>query len=270
MKVILKAKAPGKDILFEVGNMHVTLGRGDGVHVQVPDSNCSRWHCKFYVDAGKFWIEDMASKNGTIVNGIRIQKSLLYIQDNIKVGDTEITIPAEKNTPEVVKHLHFSGDAGARQAKSLRLEDTSEFKHARLNPLTAMQNFKPDNKQKGKIELEASPLFKNSMPNPKRRETPTKNIPPPGWLIQLSRVVDFGGVLAAFLLPFIASQTVKQAQSFGGLDAGFVGLKRFTVVAGLALFCSFVFWIINTKNSGGSLGERLIFLFWERNQKNHS
>jgi hypothetical protein len=266
MKVVLKAQAPGKDILFEVGKMHVTLGRGDGVHVQVPDSNCSRAHCKFYVDGGKFWIEDMASKNGTIVNGIRIQKSPLYLQDKIKVGDTEISIPAEKNTPEVVKYLQFDGNTDARQMKALKLQDTSEFTQARLNPLTAMHTFKPENQQQGKIELEASPLFKNSMPNPKMHQAAT-DIPPPSWLIKLSRIIDFGGVFAAFVLPFIASQAAKHSQSFRGLDAGFLGLKRFTVVAGLALFCSFVFWIINTKNSGGSLGERLTFLLWERNQK---
>lgn len=263
MKVVLKAQLPGKEILFEVGKMHVTFGRGDGVHVQMPDANCSRAHCKFYVEGGKFWIEDMASKNGTIVNGIRIQKSVLYIQDKIKVGDTEIFIPPDKNTPEVVRSLQFDGDTDARQRKALKVQDTAEFTQARLNPLTAIHNYKPENQQKGKIELEASPLFRNSLPNPKMKETQEKSSPP-SWLLQLSKAVDFGVVFAAFLLPFLASQAAKHSQSFRGLDAGFLGLKRFTVVVGLALFCSFVFWIINTRNSGGTLGERLTHLLWNK------
>jgi hypothetical protein len=265
MKVVLKAKAPGKDILFEVGKMHVTLGRGDGVHVQVPDANCSRAHCKFYVEEEKLWVEDMASKNGTIVNGIRIQKTALYLKDKIVVGDTEISIPAEKNPPEVVRRLEFSGDTDARQRNALKLEDTSEFTQARLNPLTAMHNYKPEEVKKSKLEIEASPLFKNSAPISKLRPAIAKKHPP-GWLIQLSRMLDFGGIIAAFALPFVASQVTKSEQTFRGLDSGFMGLKRLTVVSGLALFCSFVFWLINTKNSGGSLGERLTYLIWERNQ----
>lgn len=266
MKVVLQAKMPGKEVLFEVGKMHVTFGRGDGVHVQMPDTNCSRAHCKFYVENGKFWIEDMASKNGTIVNGIRIQKSVIYLQDKIKVGDTEISIPVEKNSAEVVKHLEFDGDTDARQRKSLKLEDTSEFTQARLNPLTAIHTYKPDATKQGKIELEASPLFKNSMPQPRAKE-PAAPKPPPSWILNLSNLIDYGGVLVAFALPFIASQTAKQSQNFRGLDAGFMGLKRITVVISLALFCSFVFWIINSKNSGGSLGQRLTHLLWHKKQK---
>lgn len=266
MKVVLHAKMPGKEILFEVGKMHVTFGRGDGVHVQMPDSNCSRAHCKFYVEHGKFWIEDMASKNGTIVNGIRIQKTVLFLQDKIKVGDTDISIPAEKNTAEVVKHLQFDGDTDARQRKSLKLEDTSEFTQARLNPLTAIHAYKPDAAKQGKIELEASPLFKNSMPQPKAKLAPAPKAPP-SWMLKLGNAIDYGGVIFAFALPFIASQTAKQSQNFRGLDAGFMGLKRITVVVGLAMFCAFVFWLINSKNSGGSLGERLTYLLWYKNQK---
>jgi|GEM_PF-2726668 len=266
MKVVLHAKMPGKEVLFEVGKMHVSFGRGEGVHVQMPDTNCSRAHCKFYVENGKFWIEDMASKNGTMVNGIRIQKTMLFLEDKIKVGDTDISIPADKNTAEVVKYLQFDGDTDARQRKSLKLEDTSEFTQARLNPLTAIHAYKPEATKQGKLELEASPLFKNSMPQPRAKiAAPPKA--PPSWMLNLGNVIDYGGVILAFALPFIASQTAKQSQNFRGLDDGFMGLKRITVVVGLAMFCSFVFWLINSKNSGGSLGERLTYILWYKNQK---
>lgn len=263
MKVILKAKAPGKEILFEVGKMHVTVGRGDGVHVQVPDTNCSRAHCKFYVESEKVWVEDMASKNGTFVNGVRIQKTAFYFLDKVTLGDTEILISPEKNSPETISRLEFDGDTDARQRNTLKLQDSSEFTQARLNPLTAMHTFKSEDAKKGILELEASPLFKNSMPNPKMRVSAVKSRPP-DWLIQLARLLDLGGIVVAFVLPILASQATKHK---GQLDDGFMGLKRLTVVAGLSLFCSFVFWIINTKNSGGSLGERLIYVLWEKNQK---
>ena len=164
MRVVLKARSPGKEVLFEAANMHVTVGRGDKALVKLIDDNCSRVHCKFFVENNKFWVEDMASKNGTFVNGVRIQKSQLFLQDKVLIGDTEIMIPSEKNTPQVVKLLEFQGNTDDRARKGLEVDDNNEaLTQVRLNPLSAIKAPSSTATKQSKRQLNANAMFKDSM-----------------------------------------------------------------------------------------------------------
>jgi hypothetical protein len=269
MVVVLRARFSGIDTLFEVSNMHVTFGRGDGVHVQVPDANCSRAHCKFYVSGRELWIEDMNSKNGTRVNGIRVQKLQVFSKDKILVGDTEITVPTSENTVDVLKVLTFSGDTQDRVRKGLSLQDTSEFTQARLNPLTAIHTV-ANKDPEVRAKLQKDPLFKNAMlpsrMSPKEIAAKEPIPEPPSWMEKLSSLTDSGGALLAFIVPlflFVNGNTDRLNFSTGQ----FIGFSKLLVLIGVCVTCSFVFWLVNTKNSGGSIGERLLEVLWYKKFK---
>ncbi|MBY0517753.1 MAG: FHA domain-containing protein [Bacteriovoracaceae bacterium] len=255
MKVILKSKSPQKEVLFEVSSIHVSLGRGDKAHVQVLDENCSRVHCKFYVEDNKLWIEDAASKNGTYVNGVRIQRSQLFLQDKVLVGDTEIFIPSEKNAPAIVKLLEFHGNTEDRQRKGLEVDDQNEIMtQIRMNPISAIKAPSLAT-NKSKRQLASNAMFKDSMnPTiPKEDEDPRLQ---QKWRFVMASLIDNLGILLAMgIAPFafyVMGFTKTKTES-----AGFSDIKLLTLLAGASLVLGLIFWLINTKNSGGTIGERL-------------
>ena len=62
------------------------IGRDAGNDIPLPDEAASARHAKLDVEDGDWWIEDLGSTNGTLVNGVRIQK-----REKLRPGD-EIAI----------------------------------------------------------------------------------------------------------------------------------------------------------------------------------
>jgi len=53
------------------------IGRESGVPVQVADARVSRRHARLFPKQGSWWVEDLASSNGTFINGERVQREQL-------------------------------------------------------------------------------------------------------------------------------------------------------------------------------------------------
>ena len=58
-----------------------TIGRIDGNDMIMPDFAISKKHAVITVDNGSFYIKDLESTNGTMVNGIRLNKKSMKIHD---------------------------------------------------------------------------------------------------------------------------------------------------------------------------------------------
>ena len=70
-----------------------TLGRSRDADIFIPDQWLSRMHAEILLDQGGLMIADLGSKNGTLVNGIRIEgPTPLRKGDEIKLGDNLITV----------------------------------------------------------------------------------------------------------------------------------------------------------------------------------
>jgi diguanylate cyclase (GGDEF)-like protein len=76
--------------MFKLGEKDIVLGRGEGVDVQVLDDGVSRRHARFHVVDGETWVEDATSRNGTYVNGDRVERRKLSDGDKIQIGSTTI------------------------------------------------------------------------------------------------------------------------------------------------------------------------------------
>ncbi len=89
----------------------IGVGRALTNTVIIEDTAASREHCRVSRDPsdGRYWVEDLGSRNGTRLNGRFVTKALLQAGDRIEIGSTVITFPGP-------------GDAGARQAEALQQE----------------------------------------------------------------------------------------------------------------------------------------------------
>jgi pSer/pThr/pTyr-binding forkhead associated (FHA) protein len=85
---ILEGSATGRVLTFDSGGVF-TLGR-EGVDIPLGDAKASRKHAEIALyGPGRYFIRDLASTNGTFVNGRRIgdRRELSHL-DKIRIGDT--------------------------------------------------------------------------------------------------------------------------------------------------------------------------------------
>jgi adenylate cyclase len=93
---------------FETGVDTVVIGRPSGdwaVDLDLsPDNTVSRRHARLTFENGAYWIEDISSRGGTWVNGLRISSKVrLNPGDHIKIGQTDLFLPDK--TPQAVGRL---------------------------------------------------------------------------------------------------------------------------------------------------------------------
>ncbi len=111
----------------------ITIGRSEKSTYPIPDPSLSSVHCKIYVKDNLLYVEDMNSKNGILLNGIKISKQKVYLNDIINIGDCLIKVDHSKLSEDALKIL---GPDIKAEDRSLVLElDTpqSNKKKQRLN-----------------------------------------------------------------------------------------------------------------------------------------
>jgi pSer/pThr/pTyr-binding forkhead associated (FHA) protein len=70
----------------------VLLGRGSDAEIQVPDRFASRHHCEISERGGTLVVRDLASKNGSFVNGQHADECWLRPGDTLSVGATTFVV----------------------------------------------------------------------------------------------------------------------------------------------------------------------------------
>lgn len=65
-----------------------TVGRGKDCLVTVDDPRVSLRHARIVLEGGRYILKDQASRNGTFLNGERIQAAPIQIGDKIRIGGT--------------------------------------------------------------------------------------------------------------------------------------------------------------------------------------
>lgn len=75
---------------FPLKKSVIKLGRDPGNDIPLDDKKASREHAKLKMEDGKFVLYDLASSNGTYVNGSKIQNQSLMDGDEVSIGDTTL------------------------------------------------------------------------------------------------------------------------------------------------------------------------------------
>ena len=68
----------------------VTIGRKSGNDIVLPDRSVSRRHAIVGRVKGQAVVKDLSSRNGTHVNGLKVEKSILSSGDRLKVGEVNL------------------------------------------------------------------------------------------------------------------------------------------------------------------------------------
>jgi pSer/pThr/pTyr-binding forkhead associated (FHA) protein len=123
MKVILKLQTNTTVSEIELEyNQTITIGRSDKSDHKLLDEVMSGVHLKIRFKPNRLDVADLNSKNGTYLNGIRIEQSDFFVGDIIKAGNTTIAISIEKTDPRVLQTLRFPGADDDRATRFIQLD----------------------------------------------------------------------------------------------------------------------------------------------------
>lgn len=67
-------------------DQEIIVGRDESCDVKIPSIKASRRHCRIFKGTGGYFLEDLGSSNGTVLNGVVIGRKLLKHNDEITVG----------------------------------------------------------------------------------------------------------------------------------------------------------------------------------------
>ena len=89
--VVITGSAIGQRI--EVGDKPLVIGRSRGCELMLQDGGLSRRHSAIWTIDGRLWIRDLASTNGTFVNGARVTtEKPLAAGDEVGLGDVVLRV----------------------------------------------------------------------------------------------------------------------------------------------------------------------------------
>jgi Nif-specific regulatory protein len=103
-------------------NGDTTMGRGLECQIQLQDPLASRVHARIYYRAAQWQIEDLQSRNGTLLNGAKIDRATLAHGNRISIGNTELEFNDDTiNEDLTVERINLSHDL--REIKTGGLTD---------------------------------------------------------------------------------------------------------------------------------------------------
>ena len=114
---------------IELTGEPIAIGRSRDAFIPLLDDKVSRAHCGIRLsDDGQFYLKDLNSRNGTYLNGERIEDSApLKVGDRIRVGSTTFVFEQEK-TAEAAEAAAAAvqGEMGAGKGYSTILREIVE------------------------------------------------------------------------------------------------------------------------------------------------
>jgi len=122
-RFVLRVQRPsGHEEVLGLQGDAVTIGRAHSNTLVLDDAPVSRSHAKIDFGNGRFVLSDCGSKNGSFVNGKRIQGHVLAAGDEILIGETRMLFePAQAElrveTCTYVETEMFADDSAAAQEK---------------------------------------------------------------------------------------------------------------------------------------------------------
>jgi pSer/pThr/pTyr-binding forkhead associated (FHA) protein len=76
-----------------IDKLPCVLGRGPDCDRHIDKDTASRRHCAFTFRDGRVWVEDLGSRNGTFLNGVRLRRARpLLAGDRLTLGGLHLRV----------------------------------------------------------------------------------------------------------------------------------------------------------------------------------
>lgn len=113
---VIGGKNDGREI--RIGVSEFVIGRGDDAHLKPSSDLISRRHCSLKIDQGGVLIADLGSRNGTYVNGEKLQEAYRAKSgDTLRVGRLQFEVRIDHAEPSNKRpKIDGVADAAARTA----------------------------------------------------------------------------------------------------------------------------------------------------------
>jgi pSer/pThr/pTyr-binding forkhead associated (FHA) protein len=128
--IVATGKSAGRAIVLK--RPRLLIGRAEECDVRPLSEEVSRRHCQVLKEADHVAVEDLGSRNGTFVNGKRIDvKTVLHDGDRLRVGSLELTVACvmpnvNRSEEDVSRWLMADDEVGESldTTHSIRMADT--------------------------------------------------------------------------------------------------------------------------------------------------
>jgi pSer/pThr/pTyr-binding forkhead associated (FHA) protein len=265
MKVVLEVHTDKSKSEVEIElNSSIVLGRSDKADHVVNDDKVSGRHCRFTFSLGNLQLDDLRSKNGTFLNGLRVEQSEIFIGDEIKIGGSKIIFALNKMDENTIKTLTYQGQSKDRMSNVLKLDLDGSFQARQVQSIkinTFEQKATP-NLVRGNEGL--SIASRNIDDNSAQTEhKSTKKTTALGKLSKneikqrhkaqssMASTIDIILTILAAVLPLLVGNHLVVN------NPELLQEKRLTLIVGLELLTLGLFFFFNFKFMKFTLGERL-------------
>jgi len=133
---LVRFRKNGQQQVIQLPSAVTVIGRRRNCDLQIPLNDVSKRHCQINCDDGALKIRDLGSKNGTLLNGLRITEAVVQPGDWIQVGSIgfvfqidgkpeKMTAPTLKQ-PEKAKPKKVKAETKAAKKAAKKAEEKIE------------------------------------------------------------------------------------------------------------------------------------------------
>ena len=149
----------------------LVVGRSSDCDLVLDDAKTSRKHARLSVDGSSVFVEDLGSRNGTFVNGERVESSDLRPDDEIRIGDVRLRLRGaavdEAAAVDGIQETIISSEGTVVLETAIRNPEAARVltpvAPSAPAPATSDQGFVPDELLQSPIISEAA-LAENGVP----------------------------------------------------------------------------------------------------------
>jgi pSer/pThr/pTyr-binding forkhead associated (FHA) protein len=129
--IVASGKSAGRSITLKHGKL--LIGRAEECDIRPLGEEVSRRHCAMIEEAGSVTVEDLKSRNGTYVNGVKITAKVTVADgDIVRVGPLELKVSCAAPAPTAPA---ATAPATAAPATAASMDDVSRWLMADDEPV---------------------------------------------------------------------------------------------------------------------------------------
>jgi transcriptional regulator with GAF, ATPase, and Fis domain len=118
---IIAISGPLRGSTFKMPEGELTIGRDPANSLVIPDQALSRRHCVIREEEGQLELLDLASRNGSFVNGIPIREKSLEHGDQIEIGESLLLFLLRDDEGSPLPNLPILDEGGSFSFPTTRL-----------------------------------------------------------------------------------------------------------------------------------------------------